>query len=235
MPGKFAWLVILLAVAVSWSFAQEEIPTPEATAETAPDAEVAVEASPPAETPVEAPAAAKLPVAFVAFGDVDESLVTAGRDWTVENLAMPIDVLPAEPRLQLATFDDVIQQATRMMETNRAGVVVLWRPSSDVSNHGAVFPEHRLAVVNLNPMLTPDTESLVIENRVRRQVIRAVCMLFGVGPSPNPLSVMFNYATIEDLDRLGGNLDMPWLLKVQEAATALGVQLIPDSSFNLIQ
>lgn len=176
-----------------------------------------------------APAATWLPPAIIAFGDVDEQLVVRAQQWTEANLAMPVPLLPAQPSLQLGTFDEVAQAAAAMLETNRVGLVVIWRPNSEINNHGAHYPDLRVSIANLNPMFTPDTEAETIERRVERQAIRGVCLLFGLEPSPNPYSAMFGYENLEQLDQIGRNLDPPWLNRIQERARARGIPLDEES------
>jgi hypothetical protein len=225
-------LILLMAVLMAPSFVRAE------ETDTAPDAappEVVAEpageaaAEPVVETAEPEAAAAWLPPAVIAFGDVDDQLVARAQQWAEANLAMPVPLLPAQPALQLGSFDEVAAAAAAMLETNRVGLVVVWRPNSDVMNHGAHFPDIRVSIANLNPMLTPDTEAETIERRVERQVIRGVCLLFGLEPSPNPYSAMFGYENLEQLDKIGRNLDPPWLKRVQERARDRGIPLDAES------
>ena len=193
-------------------------------------AEVAVPES--TETP-NVPKLAKLPVAVVCFGDVDDALAQRAQKWAQDNLAIPVPLLPSVPAAQFATFEEVTAAATAMMETNRVGLVVLWHPTSSINNHGAHYPELHVAVANLNPMLTPDTDSEKIERRVERQVVRGICMLMGLEPSPNPYSAMFNYSNLEELDAIGRNLDPPWLKRLQEKAIEYGIPVDKESVFNM--
>jgi hypothetical protein len=188
--------------------------------ETSPGSEVAV--------------SARLPVAVVSFGDVDDAIAQRAQQWAELNLAIPVPLLRTEPGVQLATFEEVTAAAVNIMETNRLGLVVLWRPSSDINNHGAHYPDKRVAVVNLNPMLTVDTDAEKIERRIERQVIRGVCMLMGLEPSPNPFSAMFNYSNLEELDAIGRNLDPPWLKRLQLKALEYGIPVDQESVFNMI-
>lgn len=176
-----------------------------------------------------------LPPAIVAFGDVDDALVERARSWVEQNLAIKIPSLPSQPGYQFTTFDEVVVAAENMMESKRIGIVVLWRPTSDISNHGAFYPDKRVAVANLNPMFTDSTDPEIIERRVERQAIRGVCMVLGLDPSPNPLSAMASYGSIEELDHIGRNLDMPWLQKVQKLAREKGLVIEPDSSYNVAE
>jgi hypothetical protein len=189
----------------------------------------------PAKKPVVVPKEIRQPVALVAFGDVDEALMARVQAWAVENLAIAVPVFPAQPQLQLATFDDVAEAAKALLEDDRFGVVVLWRPSSEVSNHGAFFPDARVAIANLNPMFTPDTDAEKIERRVDRQVIRGISMVMGLKPSPNPHSAMFDYANLEELDQIGRNLDPPWLKNLQEIARDYGIATEKGSPYDMLQ
>ncbi|HMO50695.1 MAG TPA: hypothetical protein PKE26_09750 [Kiritimatiellia bacterium] len=194
---------------------------------------------PPAEEPAveltaASPAVERQPAALVAFGDVDEALIERAQQWAEANLAIPVPRWVDHPTAQLTSFDEVGDLAASLLEDERFGVVVLWRPVSDVMNHGAFFPERRVSVVNLNAMFTEDTDPEVIERRVERQVIRGICFVMGLEPNPNPHSAMFNYSTLEELDAIGRNLDPPWLVRLQEAAAAAGIPLDPENPFNMI-
>lgn len=183
-----------------------------------------------------APSETKLPVALVAFGDVDGALMDRIQKWASHNLAMPVPVFPAESKLHLESFQEVVDAAKLMLPENQLGLVVIWRPANDdVQNHGANYPEQRIAIANLNPMFTPDTDPEIIERRVERQAIRGICMVMGIEPSPNPMSAMFNYSSLEDLDGIGRNLDLPWLVRVQEKAVEVGIEITPDSPYNVMR
>ena len=235
-------LLLAVLIAPAWAVAEEAEITPDAltdtlAAEAMPDvepvhllAESSVEPV-PEETRAEpaVPAAVWLPPAVIAFGDVDDHLAERAQQWAEANLAMPVPLLRSQPAMQLGSFDEVAQAAAAMLETNRVGLVVIWRPNSEVNNHGAHFPDLRISIANLNPMFTADTEAETIERRVERQVIRGVCLLFGLEPSPNPFSAMFAYDNIEQLDQIGRNLDPPWLNRIQERARDRGIPLDTES------
>ena len=216
--GRY-WLMSLLAVSAVFAAEEAVIETP---------AEPVVETAAVA-TPV------WLPPAIITFGDVDEQLALRAQQWTEQNLAFSVPLLDPKPTARFGSLDEVAQYAATLLETNRVGLVVLWRPTSDASNHGAHYPDLRVSVANLNAMFTPDTDAEKIERRVERQAIRGVCLLFGLEPSPNPFSAMFNYSNLEELDAIGRNLDPPWLKRVQEKAVALGIPLDPDSVYNMMQ
>lgn len=233
-------LTLLMAVLIAPLLVQAEDfeSTPDAPADVLPvDAVAGVEptdVAAPSDAVVDAgettaPSAVWLPPAIITFGDVDDHLAERAQQWAEVNLAMPVPLLRPQPALQLGTFDEVAQAAAAMLETNRVGLVVIWRPNSDVNNHGAHFPDLRISIANLNPMFTPDTEAETIERRVERQVIRGVCLLFGLEPSPNPFSAMFAYDNLEQLDQIGRNLDPPWLNRVQERARDRGIPLDTES------
>ncbi len=175
-----------------------------------------------------------LPVALVVFGDVDPSLIERARVWAEANLAIPVPLLAADADAAYDTFDEASAAAAAIMEQNRLGLVVLWKPASDVMNHGAFFPDARISIANMNAMITPDTKNEVIARRIERQVIRGIALVMGLEPNPNPHSAMFAYTTLEQLDAIGRNLDPPWLIRLQEKALAAGLPLDPDNSFNLV-
>jgi len=199
-------------------------------------AETEVVADKPAESVVETtPSSGQvwLPPAILAVGDVDDQLVLRAQQWAVQNLAISVPLLDPLPAAQLGTLDEVANLAASLLETNRVGIIVLWRPNSDASNHGAFYPDLRVSVANLNPMFTPDTEAEKIERRVERQVIRGVCLLFGLEPSPNPFSAMFSYSNLEELDAIGRNLDPPWLKRLQVKALELGIPVDTENLYNM--
>jgi hypothetical protein len=111
---------------------------------------------------------------------------------------------------------------------------VLWRNSGDETSHGAFYPEQRVAVVNLNALMTEGTDQEVVERRIERQVIRGICLNMGLEPNPNPHSAMFNYSTMDELDAIGRNLDPPWLMRLQEKAMASGIPVDRNNPFNLV-
>lgn len=177
---------------------------------------------------------AMLPVGVMIVGEANDALVARATAWAEENLAIAVPVLATDPDIKLATFNEVAEHVGAQREDDRLGVVVLWRPSSDIMNHGAFFPEQRVAVVNLQAMFSGEADQETKERRVERQVIRGICFCMGLEPNPNPQSAMFNYGTMEELDAIGRNLDPPWLMRLQEKAVASGIPINETSSFNLV-
>jgi len=175
-----------------------------------------------------------LPVAVLALGEVDGNLAERARKWAADNLAIPVPVLDPHPDARLETFDEVAAYAAKIMEENRVGLVVLWMPASGVMNHGAHFPEQRVVIANLKPFYSDDANDDLVGRRLERQVIRGVCILMGLEPSPIPQSAMYAYSSLEELDQIGRNLDPPWLIRLQQRAVELGIPVDPDSPFNLI-
>ena len=179
--------------------------------------------------------AAKMPVALIMIGEENESAMSRVKAWAEENLAIPVPVLPAQPETKIEGFEEVAQYGSGLLEADRLGLVVLWRPSAtNVTSHGAYYPDQRVAVINLAAMYTADTEQETIERRLERQVIRGICLTMGLEPNPNPQSAMFNYSTMEELDAIGRNLDPPWLMRLQEKALAEGISVNVDSPYNLV-
>lgn len=176
----------------------------------------------------------KLPVAVVAVGEVEDALVERARKWAEDNLAIPVPRLPDQSSARLSSFDHVASFAAGLLDEDRLGLVMLWKPAEEVSSHGIHSPDKRVSVINLGALLTPDTDEEVLARRIERQVIRGIGQVMGLEPSPNPFSAMFSYRTMEELDAIGRNLDPPWLLRLQEAALKSGIPLDPGNSYNLV-
>lgn len=223
----------MVAVApLAWADAENALEPPVATAEAA--APEPASPVPPADAaPTPANQESKLPVALLALGEVDESLVTAAQEWNRENLALPVPILPAQPDVRLGSLDEVAAHVQGLLESNRVGIAVLWEPDSDLATHGAFFPERRVAIVNMAPLLTPDASPEKILARVYRQSIRAISFLMGAVNSPDPYSAITTYSTLEEFDAMGTNLDPPSLIKVQQNAQNMGIPLDRESPYNL--
>ena len=57
----------------------------------------------------------------------------------------------------------------------------------------------------------------------------------GLEPSPNPLSAMTHYSTLEELDQIGRNLDPPWLIKLQEKAVEWGIEIDTEGPYYMLR
>ncbi len=174
------------------------------------------------------------PVSLVAFGDVDPALVEHAAAWAADNLAIPVPV--AEPAgLEGESLEDAVTQAKQRVAEDSLGLVVFVRPTSGETVHGFMRPDDRVVIVNVGGLSVDDPETTLLEKRLERQAIRGTSMLMGLDPSPNPFSAMYNYQSLEDLDKIGRNLDPPWLKKLQQAADAKGIPVDPESRFYLLQ
>jgi hypothetical protein len=64
--------------------------------------------------------------------------------------------------------------------------------------------------------------------------MRGIGLLLDVPQVPNPQSAMWSYRTMEELDWMGRNFDPPSLMKLQQNAIVMGLPLIKDSPFLII-
>jgi hypothetical protein len=185
-----------------------------------------------AEEPAAAAAETRNPIVLVTVGDVDPALVRRCQEWAESNTALKLalhDALTVEK----ADFEHVTAAAAELVAPADIGVIVLFRHAEPDQSHGVHNPGKKVVLVNLRSLESDDPE--VYARRVERQVIRGVAMLLGQDASPNPFSVMFPYTSLEELDLMGRNFDPPGLRDLQNAATALGLPLDPDSDYNVLR
>lgn len=91
----------------------------------------------------------------------------------------------------------------------------------DEGQHLAVFTERGVAIVNVQPLYTEDSE--VFARRVERQVMRAAAFSVGLPPTPDPFCVTRDYRSLDDLDRMGRNFSPPWQGRFAEEAAKRGL------------
>ncbi len=178
-------------------------------------------------------APARNPVTLSKVGEIDAALVDRLKQWAESQLALP---LPLAETLSPSntTLEGVAIAAAELMQPEDAGMVVLHASASLDEPNGIFRPDLRVVVINV-PDMREGADDETFARRLERQVIRGVGVLLGLEWSPNPESAMAPYGTLEELDRIGRNLDPPWLLKLQEKAVFLGLPLDPDNPFNLLR
>lgn len=183
------------------------------------------------------PAAAETrqPVSLTVAGEVDAALVERGRQWAIDNLAIPVPRAPDIPlEGPVESLDRVAEAAGPLIPEDSLGWVVLYGADTEIATHGIYRPDLKVVVVNVKPLLEGgDAEK--IGRRIERQVIRGICLLMGMDYSPNPESAMTYYGSLEELDAIGRNLDPPWLMKLQERAREWGIPLDPESPYNMFR
>ena len=195
----------------------------------------------PAGAPDEAPAveetkldvATHNPVVLTRVGELDEALMDRLKKWAETSLAVPV---PLAESLTVTSdkLADVVPAAAAQLSPDDVGMVVLNTLASADEPNGIFRPDERVVVINVTDMREGADEN-ILAWRLERQVIRGICVLMGLEWSPNPESAMAQYQSLEELDRMGRNLDPPWLLKFQERANALGIPLDPDSPVNFFR
>lgn len=218
------WNYIVMAVALGGmgsAQAQELATESAAEAAAAPVEEVA------------APAKQMNPVLLTRVGDVPDALMDRLKAWAEESLVVPVP-LGETLSVESDQLEGVVPTASQLLQAEDVGVVVLHAQATLDQPNGIYRPEARVVVINVTDMREgADEQTLAL--RLERQVIRGICVLMGLEWSPNPESAMAQYDSLEELDRMGRNLDPPWLLKFQERARELGIPLDPDSPMNFFR
>ncbi|HMP73941.1 MAG TPA: hypothetical protein PKE55_11830 [Kiritimatiellia bacterium] len=187
--------------------------------------------------PVEAPiltGTGWAPPAVIVMGPVDEDLTERARLWSERNLAIPV------PRRESVeeegvTLEDAAHQVSALVGEKDAGLVALVWTREFYTVHGFMWPDNRVVIINIRTLMADNPDEETLGRRVERQVIRGVCMLLGLEYSPNPMSAMWGYSNLEELDQMGRNLDPPWLRKLQERALELGIPLDEDNPFFILR
>ncbi len=174
------------------------------------------------------------PAGIAVLGDVDPAVVEHVRQWAVENLAVPVPLLPANGK-PAETLDDAAKWGATLLSPERVGVVVLTWPSGDVMTHGIFQETNRVVVVNVKAMKSDHPDDERFRRRMERQVMRGIGLLYGLELSPNPQSAMTQYSSLEELDEIGRNFDPPWLLKFQEKARDYGIPLDTENPFFMLR
>ncbi len=156
-------------------------------------------------------------LAIVAIGDVPAKLADHAREWAEQNLAIKVDLLPAE-KTSGKNLDDIAAQAVKAGGANHPHVIAIALPPEGVNNHGMRTADGRAAVVNLRPMQADKPDEETLSRRIERQTIRAMALLLDVGTCPNPQCALSRYSTLQELDQAGRNCCPPCLQKFQENA-----------------
>lgn len=182
----------------------------------------------------DAQATAKHRAAVVAIGEVPAPLVQHACEWARHNLALMIDLLPAQP-FTGKTLDDAAASAVKVAPTGCAHVVAIALPPEGIDNHGMRMADGRAAVVNLRPMKAGQPKEGILERRIERQTIRALSLMLDLETCVNPQCALVKYSTLEELDHSGRNLCPPCLTKFQTKAQAAHLELDKDSPYLINQ
>lgn len=172
--------------------------------------------------------------AVTAVGPVDQALMDRAVRWSQDNLAVEVPTRVTTPP-EVITLNSAAKALSEQVGDQDAGLVALVWTDEPEPVHGFMWPDARVVIVNVRTLMTDGADEETIARRIERQVIRGIAMLYGLEASPNPLSAMWNYTTLEQLDAIGRNLDPPWLRKLQQQAEAWGVAVDTSSSFFLLR
>jgi len=176
-------------------------------------------------------ASAKEPARVAIAGNVDSAIAERACAWAATNLAIRV---PYAGSMGVATgsLDEVAVSAAPSVGPDDVGLILLFGDGDENGNHGIHRPDLRVVVVNVAAM-RKDADEETFARRIDRQVIRGVAALMGVEWSPDPFSATAMYSTMEELDRIGLNMDPPSLLQLQRTAVEWGIPVDPDNIWNM--
>lgn len=136
--------------------------------------------------------------------------------------------LRAVPPVEGATLDELSTALAAERHPEDAALVLLYACETVFPEHTAQHPDLGVGVVNVNALTADDDE--VFLRRVERLAIRTVTRIMGAPLVPNPQSALWTYdpGSLEQLDRMGRNLDPPSLVYLQHEARRRGIPLAID-------
>ncbi len=170
-------------------------------------------------------------VTLVAVGNMEDDLIERIHEFVVLNSAIPTRVLRRDAAADGSLAGE--GRAFADVKDDRDIALVVWvTPGEREDEHIAYLQDEGIAVVNVGALRVDNEEQFA--RRMEKMTMRALAVLLGVEPVPNPQSALFTYTSIEELDAMGRNYDPPSLMRVQERAVQRGVQLIEDSPFRLV-
>ena len=102
---------------------------------------------------------------------------------------------------------DILAYARGVMESRKALMVVVLAAEGDRPAL-AVYPEERIAVVNMD-RLADGGDERKLEDRTIKEIWRAMGFLFGVGYAPDDFSAMQPVGTLAELDAVRAQLINP--------------------------
>ena len=142
-----------------------------------------------------------------------------------KNLLLPVEVST------ISASNDIFSAASKTMATARTGVaVVVLDGKFDISILTA--PEAGWAIVNVNALLSDNPDAQKAQNRLRKELWRALCFAAGGGFSSMKPCVVQPTKTLNELDSLVYSLPSPMQHNaIIDGAHARGVQSIRINTY----
>ena len=155
---------------------------------------------------------------------VDAKTLEAVRIHAENELYVP--ALASEvPALNGADLPAIGKNAAELKKPQDVCLIVLSGMNPKLTQHVAIMTKEQVAVINVTALQTSDPVQLT--RRLQRVTLRGVASLFGIGPDMDPRSVMCDYETLAELDKMGLNFSPPWMDMVREAAAKRGLKVRP--------
>ena len=124
---------------------------------------------------------------------------------------------------------DTIQKTRGSNEVFAIGLIA----STNLTVQQSFAPKVGLGIVNVPALRTNDT--VVMERRILRLVMRDIAFLAGLPPSQDPFCVTRPYKDLADLDKMGLNYFPPYQMTFAEHAAVLGLKPVRDIKAELLK
>jgi predicted Zn-dependent protease len=151
---------------------------------------------------------------------IDASLLERVRAFAEKELHV---LVKADENSTLAGKADfqALKKTAERIRTDADVILIVLSGFNKEEKHLAVYPEIRMAVVNVQPLYTDDAE--IFARRIERQVMRGAAFAIDLPPTPDPFCVTRNYRSLDDLDSMGRNFSPPWQERFAKESAALGL------------
>ncbi len=159
-------------------------------------------------------------ITLVNAGAVDASVLKRLRAYAEVQLRVPVRAVE-KPDLAGEGGLQALEKAAEQIKTDADVTLIVLSAINDSDQHLTVFAEKGIALVNVRPLYTAESEKFTL--RVERQVMRAAAFAFGLESTPDPYCVTRDYRTLEDLDRMGRNFSPPWQGRFADEAAKRGL------------
>lgn len=135
------------------------------------------------------------------------------------NVGLRLADVPASERVEPSM---VAGECIKQLKTTDVGVLVLARLPLGAGSVVAA-PDDRWVVLNVTPLLPKDGAGELLSARLKKQALRAVALLTGVGFTLDVRAVNRSLLSVGDLDQYGSNYDPPSLERFNQLSESLGL------------
>jgi hypothetical protein len=171
-------------------------------------------------------------VAIAVVGEMPDAYAERVREFVQLNTSLNVQQLPALSG-EGETLEAVLESLLEVRPAGIAALVLLYAGEGEFEQHSIYRYDHYTCIVNATAMRSDDEEQYL--RRLEKLTMRGIGLLLDVPQVPNPQSAMWSYRTMEELDWMGRNFDPPSLMRLQQNAVAMGLPLIENSPFLIIE